>query len=162
MRVLPVAIRKETRDRIYARCKKVPGRLDTPCWEWQGARDDQEYGKVKVLDEVVRVHQVSFMCTHGELPPEKVVRHKCDNPRCCCPAHLEVGTQQQNMQDMVERGRHVGNRSLTQEQVDSIRHQKMKGTPIKKLAHEYGVQESTVHAILSGQNWGESADFLEE
>lgn len=101
------------------------------------------------------------MIYHGIIPEDMVVRHKCDNPPCCNPAHLEIGTHEENMQDMVDRGRHKGNAKLTPDQVTAIRRARMRGTAVASLAARYGVSESTISAAAGGQNWHDSLDFLE-
>lgn len=149
-------------DRLRRRLKKVPQSLDTPCWEFQGAKDQDGYGKIRVGDEIERTHRLSFMCKHGPVEPGMVVRHKCDNPPCCNPAHLEIGTHEENMQDMVARGRHRGNAKISSEDAADIRVAKMRGATLASLAKKYDVSESTISAVISGQNWQDSLDFLEE
>lgn len=61
----------------------------------------------KGLRADAKTHRVSYFLTHGHLPPAPlVIRHTCDNPPCCNPAHLVPGTYQDNARDCVERGRH--------------------------------------------------------
>ena len=79
------------------------------CWEWRGARNDSNYGMVtlvrKGLDKA-RVHRIMFERYFGPIPDGMIVRHKCDNPPCSNPDHLELGTKADNTRDMMERGRH--------------------------------------------------------
>ena len=79
------------------------------CWEWRGDRNELGYGRLtlvrKGLDKA-RVHRIMFERYFGPIPDGSVVRHKCDNPPCCNPDHLELGTMAENMADMIERGRH--------------------------------------------------------
>lgn len=88
---------------------------DTDCWEWRGDRNELGYGRLtltrKGLDKA-RVHRLMFERYFGPIPDGSVVRHKCDNPPCSNPDHLELGTMADNSQDMVERGRH-GNSKKT-------------------------------------------------
>lgn len=84
---------------------------ETPsgCWEWRGSRNEHGYGLLTLTRKGVtgaRVHRLMHERYVGEIPEGLSVRHKCDNPPCVNPAHLEIGTHQQNMQDMSERGRH--------------------------------------------------------
>lgn len=58
-----------------------------------------------VAGKQVLVHRVAWVATYGFIPDGKILRHKCDNPRCINPAHLEPGTHKQNTNDMMERGR---------------------------------------------------------
>lgn len=72
------------------------------CWEWQGPRNNQDYGKVS------RVYAHRYACerAHGPAPsPEHVVMHSCDNPPCVNPTHLSWATQSDNMFDMWHKGR---------------------------------------------------------
>lgn len=80
--------------------------INTPdqCWEWQGSRRGDGYGQLYALGKHHAAHRFSHYLATLEKPP--VVRHKCDNRTCVNPHHLEGGTQSQNMQDVVERGRH--------------------------------------------------------
>ena len=79
------------------------------CWSWSGAKDSKGYGTLSNRDRGVsspeKAHRVSYEKHNGEIPKGMIVRHKCDNPECTNPEHLEVGTQKDNMQDCSKRGR---------------------------------------------------------
>ncbi len=79
------------------------------CWEWQGAsRDRRGYGGFYLsAGKMERAHRVAYRLGVGEIPTALVVRHKCDNPTCCNPGHLELGTVADNNADRDRRGRHV-------------------------------------------------------
>lgn len=142
---------------------KVDRRGPDDCWEWQACRNRDGYGLFMLQhpEKAERAHRVSYGLHTGAIPDRVVVRHKCDNPACCNPAHLELGTQAQNVQDMVSRGRQKGPSSersrstkLTAEQVDQIR--RAKGT-IKELGTQYGVHFSTIARIRRGDTWRATA-----
>lgn len=77
------------------------------CWEWQRSRLPSGYGRISIGHQKLDyAHRVSYREHVGPIPDGLLVRHKCDNPCCCNPEHLEVGTQADNMQDCVKRGRH--------------------------------------------------------
>lgn len=79
------------------------------CWGWSGAKDNKGYGIVSNRNgrnkSPEKAHRISYEITYGEIPIGQVVRHKCDNPECTNPSHLELGTQKENMQDCSLRGR---------------------------------------------------------
>ena len=78
------------------------------CWAWRGAVNDSGYGLIaapRLELESPRVHRLMWAMHNGPIPEGVVVRHRCDNPPCVNPDHLELGTHDQNMQDMVDRKR---------------------------------------------------------
>lgn len=86
-----------------------------------------------------------------------VVMHKCDNRQCINIEHLQLGTQQQNVVDMFNKGRGVRRKGeehpvskLTEEQVLHIYKTRESA---KDLALKYGVHISTIHYIRNGKNW---------
>jgi hypothetical protein len=81
------------------------------CWEWLGAVDSDGYG-VFELNGSKQAHKVSYELKVGLVPKGHVLLHSCDNPPCVNYHHLSVGTQAENMQDMVAKGRH-GNRYVS-------------------------------------------------
>jgi hypothetical protein len=84
------------------------------CWPWTGARQRQGYGRTSIGPRHLRAHRVVLGAALGrELSPREYVLHHCDNPPCCNPAHLFLGTSSDNMRDAVAKGRHIGPASRT-------------------------------------------------
>lgn len=90
--------------RVRRRTDLLPALASAPseeCWEWTGPRVPRGYGQLGRL----YVHRLVAEAAFGPIPPKYQVCHHCDNPPCCNPAHLFVGTQSDNMRDMVAKGR---------------------------------------------------------
>ena len=90
--------------RFWSRVEKTAA-----CWIWQGGKDRDGYGKVTRWadgkSQTLAAHRVAAASAIAEFAPGLVVRHKCDNPICCNPDHLQMGTQADNIRDRDERGR---------------------------------------------------------
>jgi hypothetical protein len=133
------------------------------CWEWRGPRHKFGYGRVSAGDSVrLAAHRVAYETWVGPIPGGQVVRHKCDNPPCINPDHLETGTSADNTQDMMKRGRFTrvyGERAngskLTSEQVLGVIRRRGEGESVKSIASSLGVVEATVRNILAGRSWKE-------
>jgi hypothetical protein len=81
------------------------------CWIWTGTRSlSGGYGIFDRRREGVRIarraHRLAYELLRGPIPDELLLRHKCDNSPCVNPDHLEPGTEKDNSQDMIRRGRH--------------------------------------------------------
>jgi hypothetical protein len=83
--------------------EKVDKRAADECWLWTGCCDTAGYGRAGKRE---RAHRIAYQIAHGPLPDGVLVRHTCDNPPCCNPGHLRLGSFADNTRDMVERGRH--------------------------------------------------------
>ena len=77
------------------------------CWIFNGATNGRRYGIIfnKDTKKPVRVHRISWEIHFGSIPIGMYVCHKCDNPLCVNPKHLFLGTQLDNMRDMIAKGR---------------------------------------------------------
>jgi hypothetical protein len=84
------------------------------CWEWMGHRNILRGGYGTFIDSrksgkrMWRAHRLAYELHYGPFDPDLLVLHECDNPPCVNPAHLKLGTQKENLAEMVERGRHKG------------------------------------------------------
>ncbi|OLL21598.1 hypothetical protein BKE56_015630 [Rhodococcus sp. M8] len=127
------------------------------CWEWDGVKSNRSgYGIIQIEGRRVRVHRLSYEVHVGPIPDGMIVRHTCDNPPCLNPHHLQLGTQDDNMQDMKVRGRSSrgvarSNHKLTDRQVMEINSRSSETS--KSLAREYGVSEWTIRGIRTGKRW---------
>lgn len=79
---------------------------ESGCWIWQGATTNAGYGKIAVHGTLILSHRFSWELHHGPIPEGLYVCHHCDNPQCVNPDHLFVGTAQDNVNDMMAKGRH--------------------------------------------------------
>lgn len=93
-------------DRFWSRVQKTDG-----CWIWTGAASGGDsgggYGNCHWNGKTMLAHRVSYLLEHGTLP-DLLILHSCDTPLCVRPSHLFVGTQTDNMQDMIWKGRQRG------------------------------------------------------
>lgn len=74
------------------------------CWLWTGWKSKDGYGKMRMNGSVVYAHRLSFVLFVGELGAD-IVMHKCDNPACVRPSHLERGDYSENLAECWSRGR---------------------------------------------------------
>lgn len=80
-------------------------RTEKGCWIWEGPRDDSGYGRTSYEGRAWSAHRLIYTLLVGPIPPRTVLRHACDNPGCVAPEHLTVGTQAENNNDAIQRGR---------------------------------------------------------
>ncbi|MBN2192871.1 MAG: HNH endonuclease [Polyangiaceae bacterium] len=88
---------------------RVDRRGPEECWPWLARVKQDGYGLVDVDVDGKRtttvVNRVAWELTRGEIPEGLLVCHHCDNPRCCNPSHLFLGTNADNHWDMRRKGR---------------------------------------------------------
>lgn len=138
-------------DRFLMKRTMGPG-----CWLWTGAKHNRGYGVMRNAGRNQRATHVAWFFANEEWPaPGLVVRHKCDNPGCVRPDHLELGTQKQNVRDAVSRGRNArgqlcGYARLTDANVVDIR--SADGSQ-RAIGDKFGVSQSMVSAIRLGKRW---------
>lgn len=76
------------------------------CWEWVGSTGGRDHrGYMSIDGKKLLAHRIVYTLAYGDIPPDTVIRHKCDNPICCNPMHLEPGTRGDNELDKYERNR---------------------------------------------------------
>jgi hypothetical protein len=92
-------------------------RTDDGCWEWEGYRMPSGYGTLHAVVDGKRTcllaHRASWLVNRGQIKPGQVVMHKCDNPGCVNPGHLELGTQKETVADMLAKGRRKPRRAAS-------------------------------------------------
>ena len=127
------------------------------CWEWQGYRVSHGYGGVRHAGSYWLVHRLVYLLVYGELT-EPCVMHTCDNPICCNPKHLQLGTNKDNSEDMVSKGR--VNRGedrpqakLTEEVVRDIRTRCYESATVSDLAREHSVSRRLIRMVAKGERW---------
>lgn len=90
---------------LQERLKNRTEYTENGCLEWQGNKNKNGYGVIKLERKRVLVHRVSYEMRNGAISPGMCVLHKCDNPSCCNTEHLFLGTRADNIKDMDNKGR---------------------------------------------------------
>jgi hypothetical protein len=147
----------------FFRSFSCSGMLDS-CWEWTGALTSKGYGEIIYKRKNWLAHRFSYEYFIGPIPEGLNVLHKCDNPKCVNWHHLVAGTQQENIQDMIGKGREnllflkkgekSPNSKLTQAQVDEIRMDYIPNVvTVKALSIKYGVTAGAIWQVLARITW---------
>lgn len=145
---------------FWSRVDKSPGQgPGGDCWEWTAGRNDGGYGTTGWQGRLVLAHRLAFELATGTSTALKVL-HSCDNRPCCNPKHLREGTQAQNVQDRVDRGRGfrpVGTANpraiLDDDAVRAILVRLKAGEGQSAMARELGVSSGTIAHIHQGISW---------
>ncbi len=134
------------------------------CWEWTGSHTNFGYGTIQCGSRTVGnrrpvlTHRLAYILSVGSLSGADVVRHRCNNPPCCNPAHLLIGTQLDNIRDTIEAGRNTrgeqhANAKLSVSDVIEIRSLRKSGSKSSAIALRFGILPRTVRQICQGKSW---------
>ncbi len=124
------------------------------CWIWNAGVTSAGYGSFYVNGKMCQSHRVIWELVIGPIPEGLFVLHSCDNPPCVRPNHLFLGTQQDNVNDMMRKKRQ--RTKLTAAEVKEIRQRYPgDGSPQLQLAIEYGVSQRLINQIVNNKIWKE-------
>ena len=134
------------------------------CWNWKTCVDRNGYGMFKTgnwqkgMWHYYYAHRVAFFLATGRQPWELQVCHSCDNPRCCNPDHLFLGTNWDNARDCVKKGRVPlgearSGAKLTAEKVREIRSALLDGCSRRELAQKFNMSWNAIRDISIGRSW---------
>ena len=141
-------------DRFEAQIAREP---NSGCWLWAGSYHRQGYGLIRVHGKQRLAHRFSYERFIGEIPAGANICHKCDVPECVNPEHLFVGSQADNVADMVHKGRLADRRGsnhpqakLSEQQVLAIREN---AASQRIIAGQYGISKTMVRLIKQRKTW---------
>ena len=125
------------------------------CWIWKKAIRKDGYGITWYNGTTDYVHRVSYRIFKNEFDPNLIVRHTCDNPSCCNPEHLLLGSDQDNSTDMVNRGRsckgsNTPKAKLTEDMIQPIRESDLSSRVLGSLL---GVSKTVILDIKKNRIW---------
>jgi hypothetical protein len=133
------------------------------CWNWTGAIDKRGYGNLLITvngkDKRVKSHRLSYIIHNNILLENDAVCHTCDNPRCCNPKHLFVGSAQDNVNDKIAKNRQIRgtmqhNAKLNDEIIKQIIIEyNAGGTSYAKLGKKYNLGKNYIYKIVKRLIW---------
>ncbi len=147
--------------RFWAKVDKSGG--DDACWKWIGGKANKGYGAFRMGGKQMNASRATWLIVYGHINDGLQVCHHCDNPPCCNPKHLFLGTPKDNSQDMSRKGRfvvpglrgeQVVTHKLTNEQVHEMRQRYANGEmTYRMIVKEYGISQTQVGRIINGEAW---------
>lgn len=161
-RTMPQYIKFTPEQRIAAFWAKVDrSGGDDACWLWTGALVRKGYGNMFWDGRSRTASRISYELAYGAFDESLLVCHACDNPGCVNPKHLFLGTDKDNFDDMIRKGRGrflrgsaIGTAKLTDEKVVEIRERYAAGgITMQELGAEYGVVKQLVSGIVRRKYW---------
>lgn len=127
--------------------------VSTRYWIWQRYCQPIGYGMTKYKGKMVLVHRLFYTLFVGPIPDGLKVCHTCDVPSCCNPEHLFLGTQKDNVTDMLLKGRNSFRSKLNSDHVLEIRNLFSEGYTVVQLSNRYQVSIQQIQAILANLSW---------
>lgn len=125
------------------------------CVEWQAGRDRDGYGRTRYEKRRMGAHQVAWVLAFGPIPQGLWVLHDCDNPPCCNPSHLHLGTHAENIAEKVARGRQArGERAGPAKlNIDAVVEIRSTTTDSRILAARFGVSRILIYMVRTRRLW---------
>lgn len=131
------------------------------CWLFNGATNHSGHGRFWDGTRLVQAHRFSYSIANGNIPEGLQVLHTCDVPNCVNPDHLWLGTNYDNVQDKVSKGRQQklkgsqhGRAKLNEADIFAIRERYAEGDgSYRSLGREYGISHTMIRYIVKGDNW---------
>lgn len=151
--------------------KRVNKRGKDECWEWTGAVSTVRKGVIQVYggygrfsvfvpwlnrNGAIYAHRIAYIIEHDcDIPAGMVIMHTCDNPPCCNPSHLRLGTYSENSQDRDDKGRTPSTRNgrprgfiLSESQIDEFARLYRSGMTTAEVALHFSVCTSTARKAV--------------
>jgi hypothetical protein len=139
------------------------------CWPWNRSRFPSGYGQFKLHpgESPQKASRMAWTLTFGSIPDGLLVCHRCDNPPCCNPRHLFLGTHADNNADKITKGRHPQRkpefvadlvhrvRKLSDEEIAEARRLRATGVAFRAIAARFGVHHTTIVRLVIGKTWRE-------
>lgn len=169
-----MVIRKSIAERFWEKVHKT-----ADCWVWMASRHPTGYGQFRFEGRNTRASRVAWILTNGPIPHGLLVCHHCDNPSCVNPSHLFIGTNLDNSNDKIRKGRArwwakgdprnprtvtppVGslnpNAKLSHALAAEIRAKyAVPGVTQQQLWIEYGISRAALQRVLHGKTWASAA-----
>ena len=138
--------------------EKVKISNNQECWNWLACLDKDGYGYLRVNYKNLKAHIISYTIENKHPPIIGVIRHTCDNRKCCNPKHLIDGTNIDNIQDRDTKGRQIKGIGINTVKISDldvpiIRELYLKGYTLIHIASMYDVSFSTIHRIVTRKSW---------
>lgn len=131
---------------------KVDIRGDNECWPWLASKKNaMGHGQINVGGKIECAHRIALSLHKGQMVDSPTVRHSCDNPPCCNPAHLIEGSDQDNVDDMLSRrrGRVFGReQKIAPSDHPDILKAYASGKTQREIGEQYGVTQARISAII--------------
>lgn len=135
------------------------------CWEWKSKSGTNEYAGSRWNNKSIGCHRKAYeLWFRTSIPSDMFACHSCDNPPCCNPYHIFIGTRQDNVDDRERKGRNKmphskgeehGQNKLTEQQVlDIVKLYKNSNHSYYTLAELFNVSFGNIRKIIKGQTWG--------
>jgi len=134
------------------------------CLEATSGKKPDGYCRVRVAGKKRYAHRLVYETLVEPVTAHRVVRHKCDNPACVAIDHLESGTVQENVDDMVQRGRKPCGESVSQLkewQIVWARAAHAAGVSIADIARKLKCSRTNAHGIVYRKSWKHVTDSVE-
>lgn len=138
------------------------------CWVWTGPCQpikNGNYGRISINHEEYKTHRLMYYLIYGSFDPSFWILHYCDNPPCCNPNHLKLGTPDDNSKDMVSKKRQAKGSDIPQSKLnetiiynilDNILNGKI--TSIKQIMATFNISRAAAYHIFDKKHWRVSVD----
>jgi len=139
--------------------EKAVRQTDNECWNWSGNINSNGYGRVLIKKEHIFAHRASWMIHFGEIPKGMHVCHHCDNRACINPVHLFLGTNLDNINDKMKKGRQSRGIERPAAKLDNNKVRKIRYLfhereySNKKLSMMFNVAKSQISEVVHYKSW---------